>query len=395
MLLHICVAVISTCLGVYYYYYHTLFDWDATYWDVDTPLFPSGYNYCQAAYPSPSVYNKVPPPWTLHQLYIITRHGDRAPSTHIPTEIWTTCPQPSDNLTLPSSILPNARPILRTLPETHLWNGTCMTGQLSVRGIHQMHTLGKVFADIYGEWPVMARSTDVWRTIQGAQAFLTGLVPKGDAIPLYIYPKAVDTLSLSLVCPRVVEVYKAARRTREYKLYQERAERVAKGLSNEMGVEYRDLERWFDIVQCRSCWGKEKLGVEEEVVRLAYWWLRFEYNATRTVELGLRVGPLLDELVQTMEEGKKELYYYSAHDTTISGVLSVLGFEPVLWPPYASHLVFEVWTRGEGEKGVKVLYNGQVVDLGCGEMGLCGWQAFLGLIEKFLVVDLKKECRPV
>ena len=55
----------------------------------------------------------------------------------------------------------------------------------------------------------------------------------------------------------------------------------------------------------------------------------------------------------------------SAHDTTITMLLTAMSLEQDEAPPFASTLIFEVWS-GSGEKSkpyVKLLYNDVELDL--------------------------------
>lgn len=39
---------------------------------------------------------------------------------------------------------------------------------------------------------------------------------------------------------------------------------------------------------------------------------------------------------------------FSGHDTVIAPLLASLGAYDCRWPPYASHIAFELWTKPEG-----------------------------------------------
>jgi lysophosphatidic acid phosphatase type 6 len=50
-----------------------------------------------------------------------------------------------------------------------------------------------------------------------------------------------------------------------------------------------------------------------------------------------------------------KMHLYSGHDSSVLPLLVALGKEVAHWPPYLSHLVFELWQRpGSGEHYVKV-----------------------------------------
>ena len=63
-------------------------------------------------------------------------------------------------------------------------------------------------------------------------------------------------------------------------------------------------------------------------------------------------------------ENSHKLFYYSAHDTTLNGILLALDLvdEDHSWPPFAAHLVFELWQNTENsDYSIKVFYCGKVI----------------------------------
>ena len=76
------------------------------------------------------------------------------------------------------------------------------------------------------------------------------------------------------------------------------------------------------------------------------------------------------------KDGAARLLLYSGHDTVVAPLLAALGGlrapNACRWPPYASHLVFEIWEEGSNggshhhnhhreHHSVRVLFNGRVV----------------------------------
>lgn len=53
----------------------------------------------------------------------------------------------------------------------------------------------------------------------------------------------------------------------------------------------------------------------------------------------------------------------SAHDTLIAMILSALELQQDEPPPFATTLIFELWTLDDGTKLVKLLYNDKELDL--------------------------------
>ena len=87
--------------------------------------------------------------------------------------------------------------------------------------------------------------------------------------------------------------------------------------------------------------------------------------------LQLVVGPLVDRLIVfLLGEGGSvpDFLYFSGHDTTLMPLLVALDLwerPPVggEWPPYASTLLFSLWTTAEGADMVQLTYNGEPVEL--------------------------------
>lgn len=106
---------------------------------------------------------------------------------------------------------------------------------------------------------------------------------------------------------------------------------------------------------------------------------------------------------------------YAAHDTTVMPLLLALAPPTPApagaadeglahWPPYASSVAFELWgprdpKAAAGEKGhfVRVLYNGEAMDLPCSTGGRhggrhCSLTDFRLMLSPFLPVDFAAEC---
>ncbi|KAJ3040874.1 Acid phosphatase-like protein 2 [Rhizophlyctis rosea] len=401
------------------------------------------YSYCQAAYPETTTYQPIPSA-RLQTLQIITRHGDRSPSLSLPYEPtpWDMCDTPSEIIQLDEMQSPS-QPFIRKMHIPHAtpsyWKGNCNLGQLTRRGHEQMRELGKVLKEIYVdgvvEWvggPIMGledvhvRSTDVWRTIQAAQSLITSLFPAPNTtttipIPLHVHPKPIDTLSLPLHhCPRLHHLHTTSRKSPQYTNFKSLSTHLTKKLSTLLGFKSHEIDvgRWFDVIMCRRCWGMDVCGadgkcvpeeLQVEVVQLAEWWKGFEYDTERMEETRLRVGPLIVELLDRFNMSRqpshddtddlnlnqKRIHYYSAHDTTLSALLAVLGHGTERWPAYASSLVFELWERDGGDgRVVRILYNGRVLKGWCAdEIGEgCDVKRLEEWVGNFLPRDMDGQC---
>lgn len=127
----------------------------------------------------------------------------------------------------------------------------------------------------------------------------------------------------------------------------------------------------------------EKIGVEE-------WFSGYrESREYRTVGIGSLVGDIVSRMVANAEKtandevlevggetgnlgkgrgGETNIKFAmsACHDTTLAGVLASLGaFEGEQWPPYTSHIAFELFRKGKtsnGESANALTEQGQVAD---------------------------------
>ncbi|CAD5115998.1 DgyrCDS4933 [Dimorphilus gyrociliatus] len=75
----------------------------------------------------------------------------------------------------------------------------------------------------------------------------------------------------------------------------------------------------------------------------------------------LKMIPLLYEIASNMKEKTIEKFFlYSGHDSTIDPLLTLLGVNTGIWPPYASRIIFEQYEYNE-RNYFRVLYNGKDV----------------------------------
>ena len=60
--------------------------------------------------------------------------------------------------------------------------------------------------------------------------------------------------------------------------------------------------------------------------------------------MGSFVAEMVSQInMAMMGENPYKMVYYSGHDTTLGPLLQTLQMGPGYWPPYASHLLTELW----------------------------------------------------
>ncbi|KAI9197217.1 histidine phosphatase superfamily [Polychytrium aggregatum] len=409
-------------------------------------------HYCNSSYPSYETYHPLSPLAKLLQVHVFHRHGDRAPSRNInPEPIWNECDGIVETLLLQTSDEDQSGRIPRFTRRMHnpgqgdtrdyrngmFWEGNCYAGQLTRKGVEQMRALGRGLQSVYvdppnghslwidGEKPdigdVAIRSTDVWRTIQSAQFLASAMFPSADPlhpVEIEIRPVQVDSLTVSeLGCPRLQEIMKTlkGKGTPYDHYYAAPAKQLASQFDAILSASGIPLERYFDMLMCRSCNDKPRpchpantsLCITDShvqhVMALASNWMQYEYTSggspARIEAARLRVGPLLKELLDRMQAATHStsrlsaprLFLYSGHDTTIGALLYLLQAADKRWPGYAANVAVELWQDGDG-RWVRILFNGRPVKALSCDYDRCGWPAFLEYCKPFLPSDIDREC---
>eukprot|EP00899_Mesostigma_viride_P019585 jgi/Mesvir1/27628/Mv07360-RA.2 len=115
-------------------------------------------------------------------------------------------------------------------------------------------------------------------------------------------------------------------------------------------------------------------------------------------------------------QARERLRHYQAHDTTVSAMLGAMGHEEWKWPPYAAHLLLELWstpiTAGGKDKSraaaagalglsfqpsrdywVRFWYNGELMAPPfCGQANMCSLGQFLTWTNATTPEDFATEC---
>lgn len=118
----------------------------------------------------------------LKKLVVTHRHGDRTPITPLrDTDYWNSTlvdPKTLQEIAEPTRVLHGA------IEATHVGAGQGPYGKLTKLGLSQMTQLGHLLRETYVRYrkltpsDVQIFSTDFPRTLQSAQALLTGLFPE-------------------------------------------------------------------------------------------------------------------------------------------------------------------------------------------------------------------------
>ncbi|CAN0030126.1 unnamed protein product, partial [Discosporangium mesarthrocarpum] len=269
----------------------------------------------------------------------------------------------------------------------------CANGQLTETGIRQHLTLGasmrKAYMDLLGGQlerdQVYVRSTDYPRTLQSAAAFLMAFLPDADRLTMVTdedesreVMHGVGLRSSSKGESGEKEVEGMCQRAVDLSQQETSRFRVRSDVSNKLvdlfgeGVLAMKITEVADPVHSLSCHnmtlpcsdgGKGcmsptlALSVLSEGNRDMC--MRYMGAAGGMESGALAIYPFTSEILGNMKDALMgmspvKFFLYSGHDTVIAPVLASLGAFNCEWPPYASHVAFELWAPKGG---------GGVVDL--------------------------------
>ncbi len=308
-------------------------------------------------------------------------------------------------------------PIVDLASAPHKWPQGL--GQLTPEGMHQEYELGKKFHDRYivknhllpekfDVDTMYVRASDVDRTLMSAECTLLGLYPMGTGptteagtegaparyqpIPIHTRPRDMDDLLIPDANKEVPKIYdEYVYNSPQWK------ERLAK--------ESENFERWgklvgYPIKAPRQMSGTgdtvfiRKIhhvpmpeGMTDEDAKAMMDFGEWVFAETfKPAEVGQVTGgnllkaivKYLDECSANKSDAKLKYVLFSAHDSTISALLSAMRAPAKFRPPYSSDLNIALLKSEEGYS-VKVTLNDAPVDFPGSTNGVSSLEKFAAL----------------
>uniref|UniRef100_A0AC34FI71 Acid phosphatase n=1 Tax=Panagrolaimus sp. ES5 TaxID=591445 RepID=A0AC34FI71_9BILA len=332
-------------------------------------------------------------------LQAVWRHGDRSP-----IETYKTDPYQEDSWQQGwGQLSPKGM-------EQHVYLGR---NRLKARYIDEL----KFLSPYYNSHEIYVRSTDVNRTIASAMSNMfgmygenarpgidypncTGCWPTG-FIPIAIHSVREDTdytLNADAFCPRQTDLQILLRQTPEFKQMEKDQKALFDYISENAKEWIGPLEMWkivdslyiemlykkqFPDWVNRTWEGKPLFNVINDTGAIVEKWVNglglkpykgIDFKAEASI---IRGGTLLWSLIGHMQQkvlclenpklpqctffNKLKYYAYSAHDTTLAGLFSTLGFSKTNYnedgyPRYSSCVTAELWKKSNGKFYVKFYY---------------------------------------
>lgn len=367
----------------------------------------------------------------LQAVQVITRHGDRTPTGAAPADIaisWNCIYNPSgiESPSEGSSSYVSLPPSF--FRKEYMYNrqsipGNCTKGQLTDIGARQHQLLGEYLRSRYIEHYnliptdydasyVYVRSTDVPRTVDSAQnllnsMFFSNVSSSGSAVAVPILTVESSTENMHLNpsrCPRIVEII--VQSLIQNSTVHDRVLEILASITPEILEIFHtddplDALIYYDNLNARFCHNlSQPAGMNDFIFSQmtdAYWLVGEEiYYSTYSIG----IGPFIEELLNFLEMQQSNVssipafMLFSGHDTTVAPILSAFGVYSGEWPPYASHMEFELFKdKTNSSYFVRMLYNGnaQIIP-GCNDE-FCPFPVFQSKARAAIPQNETQDCK--
>ena len=385
---------------------------------IRTITFEDSDAYCNNPHVVHGDENKPLKGYTLQQVQILIRHGDRAPIelNMLPNlaPVHISCVNKSLEKSSYNAELEIYRKAVNS--KNYVVKGSnkadliderkfCKGGQLTPYGFLQHIYLGKHIRRNYHQFiskvdlvsEIHVQSTDVPRTIQSSAALMTGIFRdeifhdnKNFLIPINVYPDELENGHMlldekrnHLSCPVLAGKMKTLRITKDYLEFKNNIESMLQMFASVLGTSRESipaLNRVTDSLYTRLCHGQgipstSEVKIPYSLVKQAFQFSHLYNSLSHSSIAELQSLSLLSQIGQQVlsifVQGShvNKLVIYSGHDSMITPFLQMLNIYDGKWPPYASRVVIEIYKK-DGHIGsikdridstyFRVLYNGKI-----------------------------------
>uniref|UniRef100_A0A2C9KJX8 acid phosphatase n=1 Tax=Biomphalaria glabrata TaxID=6526 RepID=A0A2C9KJX8_BIOGL len=349
-----------------------------------------------------SAYAWMSPPETLKLVSVLYRHGDRSPTTVYPLD--------------------------KNKPEIAWPDGL---GWLTTLGMQQQYQLGQYLkkrydgflnTSYYNHNEILIQSSGIERCLMSAYSNLAGLFPphgeqiwKNDLlwqpIPVHTTNDSTDNkLALGAPCPRYDQLNQQVLNSPAMKKEEQDNKDFYEMVEKNTGIlkeTIKDIWAVGDTLFCEKAhnltwndWANQP-GVWDKMDKLR----TLSFNLlTYTPEMArLKGGPLLKEIISNMQAATQQdnpspkFYMYSAHDTTVAALLSVMNVFDCHAPMYRALIMVELHYI-QNDYYVKISYRNdtsrepyELIPTGC--QNPCRLVDFIHITKDFIPDDWDAECK--
>jgi hypothetical protein len=204
-------------------------------------------------------------------------------------------------------------------------------------------------------------------------------------------------------CPYLSTLLDERTKTDEYKKWDDSMQPLHAKMEQIFGTSM--IPSWtgiYDALFCRRSHGIPfpdgiTDDIYQQVVDAANFLITYSYS---TVPISrLAIGQMLKDMREAMLDAvngnvSHPWMIWSAHDTTVAPLLIALNAFDSIWPPYASHVVFELFQEPKtGNFSVRIIYNEKTLVLDeCHGEEICPLEDFMKQLEPVIPDDYVQEC---
>lgn len=350
-------------------------------------------NVCVAPRKTPEPIKNMKPLYAQ----ILTRHGARTPLTnYLPAShrgYWTCDEENSIAPRMHASQRNNYRRFKHVLdPRLVAYLPNCRPGDLLLSGMQQHKLLGEMYGDyfyeigLFGQYPkdeeIHATCTDIERTLRSAQSFLHGMYPPGEPNTSLTIESGNEEGAVfrpdDKFCKEIKTETQKFESSQEYlKWVDDNWPAIADfAQMAKLTKSGAALTLACDYVTTALCNEKQVPSVitkdtERMCVEVLAYNLYDRYSKSPFLYASYTMREMLRVANQALEGNNTYKFTLnSAHDSTVAIIHQYLaGKENVrppgtyVIPPYASHLLMEIWEDDNKERYIRFAFNGEILKL--------------------------------
>lgn len=334
---------------------------------------------------------RTPPPISgMKVLFagVVLRHGSRTPQTpFLPRSrrgYWVCDSDEAISPRMYSSSLSSYRRFSRVLDPRHVeFLPNCRSGDLIIEGMQQHQQLGEMYHDylynqinLFDEPPkteeIYARSTDIERTFRSCQAFLNGAFPPQQPFEYLNIFRGSDYLEILRPGSFCEDQFAAAATYNSDESilnYSKEEWKKLQHIATELHLDYSlsNLLLLADWIYTYNCNNRRlpSFVTDDDIIRsnkiLGKLFQKY-YEGNGAVYASSSMREILRIIQNSLEKKNPKFAVVSGHDSTVFAILEFLGKKLQILPPYASHVLFEIFSLNN-EIQIRWCYNGEVIPL--------------------------------
>lgn len=348
---------------------------------IISSLFVKLSEFCEAPRVPPTSLENM----TLTYVGILSRHGHRSPELPFLNVTERGNWECDDGMSTYTEYVEPPHVVHTGVynPSTFVYFPSCQGGQLTLIGKKQLKDLGAMYRqhyvddlhylpEFFNKTEIKVKSSPVDRAFASAIEFMNGLYPPNYANGIFKInagKSRASPLNLDVVtCKEYKKVKSDFRAGHQYEKLMDEVwpilEPAAKRFQlNKTVINFRKICSWTTAFNCATDAPRPDFFTNEFLESCLREQVLSKFGVIGSSKYrAVGASPLFRMFFKDIDKAEKKgtkLTYYSAHDATIVAILSFLGKFRKYVPPYASHLVMEIYKDANAKKYIRFFLNGE------------------------------------